>query len=131
MMTLEWQHVANRNKQADGTFVYAVRTTKIYCRPSCASRQPKPENVEFFQLPAAAEAAGYRACKRCHPDQAAITDPNLSLAQRMCDYIRANVSEPEKLTLDELSAQFNFAPGYLQEVFKSVLNITPRQYADV
>jgi AraC family transcriptional regulator, regulatory protein of adaptative response / methylated-DNA-[protein]-cysteine methyltransferase len=126
-----WLNVVTRNKQADGLFVYGVRTTKIYCRPSCASKQPKQENVEFFQLPAAAEAAGFRACKRCRPHHVAITDPNLNLVQRMCDYIHDHITEPEHLTLEALGAEFNFAPGHLQDIFKSILNITPRQYAEV
>lgn len=64
---IRWQAVVVRDQGADGQFVYAVRTTGVYCRPSCASRQPRRENVTFFALPALAEAAGYRACKRCHP----------------------------------------------------------------
>src|SRR5262249_1467546 len=67
-----WQAVLDRDEAADGTFVYAVQTTGIYCRPSCPSRRPRRDRVTFFALPEAAEHAGFRACKRCHPEQTAI-----------------------------------------------------------
>src|SRR5580658_2040509 len=67
----QWQQVLERDARADGQFVYAVKSTKIYCKPSCASRRPARKNVSFFATPAAAEAAGFRACLRCEPDRAA------------------------------------------------------------
>ena len=72
MLTMEdnWRDVMHRNAAADGAFVYAVTTTGIYCRPTCASRRPKRENVEFFDLAQAAEAAGFRPCLRCEPEKA-------------------------------------------------------------
>src|ERR1700733_12686554 len=66
-----WNAVQQRHKEADGVFYYAVRTTGVYCRPSCAARMPRRENVRFFAEPAAAEKAGFRACKRCRPNAAA------------------------------------------------------------
>src|SRR5271154_406435 len=72
----QWQQVLGRDASADGQFVYAVKSTKVYCKPSCASRRPSRKNVTFFPSPALAEAAGYRACKRCEPDRAeAKADP--------------------------------------------------------
>ncbi|MBI1987684.1 MAG: hypothetical protein HYS70_04995 [Nitrospinae bacterium] len=72
-----WQAVLQRDRCYDGAFVYAVRSTGIYCRPSCASRKPKTENVSFFPLPEIAEQAGFRPCKRCKPDQAIAHDPQV------------------------------------------------------
>src|SRR5258708_28385017 len=70
-----WRAVQDRTRTADGAFVYAVRTTQIYCRPSCPSRKPLRGNVEFFPLPEAAERAGYRACLRCRPREVPAGDP--------------------------------------------------------
>jgi AraC family transcriptional regulator of adaptative response/methylated-DNA-[protein]-cysteine methyltransferase len=123
-----WQAVLNRDTAADGTFVYAVQSTGIYCRPSCPSRRPRRDHVTFFTLPEAAEHAGYRACKRCHPEQAAIRDPHVELVQRVCRAIAAN---PEgALTLAALSADVGLSPFHLQRIFKRVMGITPKQYAD-
>src|SRR5207244_2911204 len=76
-----WQAFEARDTRFDGAFVVAVRTTGIYCRPSCPARRPKPENVRFFPLPVAAQRAGYRACRRCRPDEVA---PQLELVRRAC-----------------------------------------------
>jgi AraC family transcriptional regulator, regulatory protein of adaptative response / methylated-DNA-[protein]-cysteine methyltransferase len=126
-----WQELVARDKRADGAFVYGVRTTRVFCRPSCSSRLPRRENVEFFSIPALAEAAGYRACKRCHPTQAAIADSRLALVQNVCDYIQQHIEDAESLTLACLGVQFHHAPQYIQEVFAAVLAMTPRQYAEV
>jgi AraC family transcriptional regulator of adaptative response/methylated-DNA-[protein]-cysteine methyltransferase len=123
-----WQAVLNRDAQADGTFVYAVHSTGVYCRPSCPSRRPRRDRVSFFALPEAAEHAGFRACKRCHPEQAAIRDPHVELVQRVCRAIAANPEGP--LTLATLSADVNLSPFHLQRIFKRVMGITPKQYAD-
>ncbi|GAB4198205.1 MAG: bifunctional DNA-binding transcriptional regulator/O6-methylguanine-DNA methyltransferase Ada [Roseiflexaceae bacterium] len=108
-------------------FVYAVRTTGIYCRPTCASRQPRRENVAFFAAPDAAERAGYRACRRCDP-RAAASDPNVELVARICRYLE----EPREgvPTLEELAARFALSPAHLQRTFKRIAGVSPRQYAD-
>lgn len=133
-MTIEsdarWQAVADRDRRADGQFVYAVRTTGIYCRPSCASRQPRPNHVTFFALPALAEAAGYRACKRCHPRQAQSPDPRAQLAGQVADYLAAHVHEPGATSLDAIGAAVGYAPGHVSAVFKEALGVTPHQYAE-
>src|ERR1700758_3128932 len=85
-----WRTVLARDRAADGAFVYAVATTGVYCRPSCASRRPKRENVAFFEPPAAARRAGSRACRRCRPDDAAVADPWIEKIRRACVYL-ANV----------------------------------------
>ena len=125
-----WQAVTSRDKTLDGAFVYAVGTTGVYCRPSCASRQPRRENVEFFALPAAAEQHGYRACKRCRPQDAAVRDPRARLAQEAAEHIRLHVDEPERTALGALGAAFGYDPQHIQRVFKDVLGLTPKQYAE-
>ncbi len=81
-----WQAVLARDSQSNGAFVYAVRSTGIYCKPSCPSRRPQREQVVFFPLPEAAEQAGFRACLRCRPRETAL-DPQVELAQRIRHYI--------------------------------------------
>ena len=122
-----WQAVSDRNKEYDGVFVYAVRSTGIYCRPSCPSRRPRREQVQFFDRPAAAEQAGFRACRRCHPQKATVEDPNLRLVEQMCRYLIER--EDRAPTLDELSQQFHMSPYHLQRTFKRIIGVTPRQYA--
>ena len=85
-----WQAVTARDPTQNGVFVYAVRSTGIYCRPSCASRKPKRENVTFFKRPELAEKAGYRACKRCRPADELTTNPQLEKMHGLCRYIEAN-----------------------------------------
>ncbi len=125
-----WQAVSDRDRRADGQFVYAVRTTGIYCRPSCASRQPRRDHVSFFPLPALAEAAGYRACKRCHPREAESPDPRARLAGQVADYLAAHVHEPGAASLEAIGAAVGYAPGHISAVFKEALGVTPRQYAE-
>lgn len=117
----------SRDPQYDGTFVFAVQSTGVFCRPSCPSRRPRRENVQFFRSPAEAQQAGFRACRRCQPDRAAPAEPNLELVQRMCSYL----AEPrERLpTLQELAGAFHLSPFHLQRTFKRLVGLTPRQYA--
>jgi AraC family transcriptional regulator of adaptative response/methylated-DNA-[protein]-cysteine methyltransferase len=119
-----WQQVTTRDKAADGTFVYAVRTTGIYCRPSCPSRLAKRENVSFFAAPAEAEAAGFRPCRRCHP--AAAQEPGGSLMQAMAQYITAHAEE--SLPLARLADQAGMSPFHFQRAFKAALGVSPREY---
>ncbi len=122
-----WAAVLERDRTFDGTFVYAVGSTGVYCRPSCPSRRPRREGVSFFAGPAAAEAAGYRACRRCHPNQPAPEDPNLALVQQICLYL----AEPHDQipTLDELSARFGLSSFHLQRTFKRIVGLSPHQFA--
>jgi AraC family transcriptional regulator of adaptative response/methylated-DNA-[protein]-cysteine methyltransferase len=114
-----WQAVVARDSEFDGSFVFAVRSTGIYCRTSCPSRRPHRERVSFFPLPEAAEQAGFRACRRCRPQEALAGDPQIEMVQRVCRYIEAQ--DENTITLSAF---------HLQRVFKSVMGITPRQYAD-
>jgi AraC family transcriptional regulator of adaptative response/methylated-DNA-[protein]-cysteine methyltransferase len=122
-----WQAVVEHDGQFDGLFVYAVRTTGVFCRPSCTSRKPKRSNVEFFAGPDAAERAGYRACKRCQPDAA--LDPHTQLVEDVCRYIEMRVEEGA-VTLNQLAQGFHLSQYHLQRMFKRVMGITPREYAD-
>lgn len=122
-----YQAVVERDVTYDGEFVCAVRTTGIYCRPGCPARTPNYENVEFYRLPQVAERAGFRPCKRCHPQEMIAADPQAALVQRVCRYMDARDNTP---TLDELGLEFSISPFHLQRTFKRVMGITPRQYAD-
>jgi AraC family transcriptional regulator, regulatory protein of adaptative response / methylated-DNA-[protein]-cysteine methyltransferase len=123
-----WRAVQERDATFDGAFVYAVRTTGIFCRPSCASRKPARENVRFFPLPEMARQAGYRSCKRCEPHLARAVDPQVEVARLICRYIEAR--HDEEITLRTLSEQFNFSPSRLQRLFKEVTGISPQAYID-
>jgi AraC family transcriptional regulator of adaptative response/methylated-DNA-[protein]-cysteine methyltransferase len=123
-----WQAVLGRETDFDGVFVYAVRSTGIFCRPTCPSRRPGREQVVFFGRPAAAEQAGFRACRRCRPSGSEHSDAQIELAERA----RVLIDEhpDEALTLDQLGEQIGASPNHLQRVFKRVIGITPRQYAE-
>ena len=119
-----WRAVAERRATARGLFVVAVRTTGIYCRAGCPARMPKRENVEFFTTAALAEAAGYRACKRCRPREAG--RPDLALIRDVCRALDASGDAPP--TLAELGARFGKSPFHLQRTFKQITGVSPRQY---
>jgi AraC family transcriptional regulator of adaptative response/methylated-DNA-[protein]-cysteine methyltransferase len=123
-----WEAVNDRERRMDGLFFYAVRTTGVYCRPSCPSRRPKPANVLFFQKREAAERAGFRPCRRCHPESNTLLDPQTEMVEKVCRYIDAHLDEP--VTLTRISSQVGLSPFHLQRTFKSLLGITPRAYAD-
>ena len=121
-----WQAVMAKDARFDGQFVFAVSSTGVYCRPSCPSRRAHRERVKFFELPAAAEQAGFRACLRCQPQRARILDPQIELVQRVCRLLNSN--ESESLKLPELASQAGVSQFYLQRTFKRVMGISPRQY---
>src|SRR6266566_1514490 len=123
-----WNAVLARDASQDGSFVFAVRSTGIYCRPSCPARRPRREQVSFFQVPEAAEQAGFRACRRCHPRRARNEDPQIELVRQICHAIDEHDEEPT--TLKTLSAETGVSAQHLQRTFKGVMGITPRQYAE-
>jgi AraC family transcriptional regulator, regulatory protein of adaptative response / methylated-DNA-[protein]-cysteine methyltransferase len=123
-----WQAVMERDGGANGSFVYAVRSTGIYCNPSCPSRRPRREEVMFFPLPAEAEEAGFRPCKRCRPREQTADDPQVEMVQRACRYLEQHLDDVPGLA--ELGAHVSVSPFHLQRVFKRVLGISPRQYAE-
>jgi AraC family transcriptional regulator, regulatory protein of adaptative response / methylated-DNA-[protein]-cysteine methyltransferase len=132
-----WDAVQARDRAADGLFVYAVRSTGIYCRPSCPSRKPQREQVLFFPLPEAAEQKGFRACRRCRPRTARLRDPRIDAVARVCREIdrriladSADFTSDERLTLTSLGATAGMSPHQLERAFRRAMGITPRQYAD-
>ncbi|MGB0035605.1 MAG: bifunctional DNA-binding transcriptional regulator/O6-methylguanine-DNA methyltransferase Ada, partial [Candidatus Acidiferrales bacterium] len=133
-----WRAVQSRDRGADGDFVYAVRSTGIYCRPSCPSRKPRREQVVFFSLPEAAEQKGFRACQRCKPRTIQLRDPRTEAVARVCREIDmrihasadAGTTEETPLTLVTLSTPVGMSPHQLERAFRRVMGITPRQYAD-
>lgn len=122
-----WARVLARDPAADGAFVYAVKTTGIYCRPGSPSRLPRPENVEFFDTPEAAEAAGYRPSQRAAADQTAMAAQHAAIAAEACRAIERADNPP---TLDTLAAQAGLSPYHFHRVFKAVTGLTPKAYAD-
>ncbi len=121
-----WRIVLARDRRYDGRFVYAVRSTGIYCRPSCPSRRPRRAQVAFFAAPADAETAGFRACRRCHPKDVAASDPGAALVRAACAHIDA---APER-TLAPLARELGASPFQLTRAFRRVLGVTPQQYRD-
>jgi AraC family transcriptional regulator of adaptative response/methylated-DNA-[protein]-cysteine methyltransferase len=118
-----WQQVETHDAAGDGQFVYAVRTTGIYCRPSCPSRRPARNRVAFYKTPEEASAAGFRACKRCQPNQ---LHPQAARIAAACKYLdRAHETTPK---LAEIGQAAGMSPFALQRLFRQVLGITPRQY---
>ena len=118
--------VAARDGRADGRFVYAVVTTGVYCRPSCAARPARPENLRFFAGPAAAAAAGYRACKRCQPDAPPRAEREAALVARACRTIEGAEEMP---SLDALAAEACTSSFHFHRLFRRITGVTPRAYA--
>jgi AraC family transcriptional regulator of adaptative response/methylated-DNA-[protein]-cysteine methyltransferase len=123
-----WQAVLARETSLDGVFVYAVRSTGVYCRPGCPSRRPRRDQVIFFAQPFVAEQAGFRACRRCRPAGDRGSEAQAELARRACRVIEELADDPP--TLGELGERMGVSPYHLQRTFKRVMGITPRQYAD-
>jgi AraC family transcriptional regulator, regulatory protein of adaptative response / methylated-DNA-[protein]-cysteine methyltransferase len=123
-----WEAVLARDAAADGAFVYAVRTTGIYCRPSCPSRKPRRQSVAFYPGPDAAEIAGFRECKRCRPRAGAPLPAGLDHVRRACAFIEAHADEP--LTLADLARHVGTSPFHLQRTFSKLVGISPRAYQD-
>ena len=124
----QWQAVLAKNARFDGQFVFAVSSTKIYCRPSCPSRRPNRDRVSFFNSPENAEQAGFRACLRCHPRDTRAADPQVQMAREVCRIIEEN--EGEAVTLAALSERIGVSSFHLQRTFKNVMGITPKDYAE-
>jgi len=122
-----WSAIVARDAGADGSFWYSVVTTGVYCRPSCGSRRPKPENVRFHATREDAERAGFRACKRCKPDQAGLSEQHAALVTAACRWIEAEEKAP---SLAELAKDAGLSPFHFHRVFKAVTGVTPKQYAN-
>lgn len=122
-----WRAVQQRDRQYDGRFVYAVCSTRIFCRPSCSSRRPTRSRVEFFGTAADAERAGYRACKRCRPTSTEALGIDRAVA-RASAYLKEHAGEP--VTLAALAREVGISAFHLQRAFKRALGISPREYRD-
>ncbi len=121
-----WAAVVARDAGADGKFFYSVKTTGVYCRPCCAARTPRPENVAFHSTAADARRAGFRPCKRCRPDQPSAASQQAALIADLCRRIENAEREP---SLQELASHAGLSAWHLHRVFKDVTGLTPRAYA--
>ena len=115
-----------RDRQADGTFFYAVTSTGVFCRPSCPSRRPRRDRVRFFATAGAAEQAGFRACRRCHPTAAAQLSGVADAVRRTARYLAAHADEV--VSLERLAGIARLSPSHLQRQFKRALGVSPREY---
>lgn len=125
-----WDAVNSRDADYDGRFVYAVKTTGIYCRPTCPSRRPKRVNVDFFKAPQMAEDAGFRPCQRCTPERPSTPAGDLiaRAVARLDAHLRDQVETP--LTLEQLAKSVGASPYHLQRTFKAAMGVSPKQYLD-
>lgn len=121
-----WAALLARDTAADSRFVYAVRSTGIYCRPSCAARTPLRANVVFHDTAAEAEAAGFRPCKRCRPDGASLRERDAARVAAVCEFIDAAETAP---TLADLAQVAGIGPAQLRRVFRAVTGLTPQAWA--
>ncbi|MFS2160804.1 bifunctional DNA-binding transcriptional regulator/O6-methylguanine-DNA methyltransferase Ada [Pseudomonas sp. Pseusp122] len=121
-----WAAVQVRDAAADGHFLYAVRTTGVYCQPSSAARLPKRENVEFFDSAEAAEAAGYRASRRARADQTSAAAGRAEMVARACRLIETSQTPP---SLDDLAVEVGMSPFHFHRLFKAETGLTPKAYS--
>ncbi|KAK5324902.1 hypothetical protein LTR93_004377 [Exophiala xenobiotica] len=126
-----WQAVQTRSKSADSAFVYAVTTTRIFCRPTCPARLARRANVKFYDTSIKAIAGGFRPCKRCKPDQvhlegSVITKPQKEIVKRACDYV---IKTNGNTTLKEIAQNVGISARYLHGIFKDMTGLTPAVYA--
>jgi|ERR1035437_3766617 AraC family transcriptional regulator of adaptative response/methylated-DNA-[protein]-cysteine methyltransferase len=122
-----WDAVVRRDGAADGAFYYSVRTTGVYCRPSCASRPARRENVGFHLTCADAERAGFRPCKRCRPNQAGLAEQHAAAVAKACRLMESAADTPD---LDALAAAAGMSRFHFHRVFRAVTGVTPKAYAD-
>jgi len=122
-----WQALVRKDERADGLFWYSVKTTGVYCRPSCPARLPNRENVAFHESPQNAEKAGFRACKRCGPKGSGLAGQHAEAVTTACRIIKEADEFP---SLNELAAAVKMSPGYFHRLFKTATGLTPKDYAN-
>jgi len=123
---MRWRALAERDAAADGTFVYGVTSTRIYCRPSCPSRRPRADRVKFFDTTAEARHAGFRACKRCQPDIVGLAQPGVEAVRRASAYLASHADQA--VTLAQLARVAAMSAHHLQRRFKAIVGLSPREF---
>jgi AraC family transcriptional regulator, regulatory protein of adaptative response / methylated-DNA-[protein]-cysteine methyltransferase len=123
-----WKAVQNNDPRFNGAFVYGVNSTGIYCKPSCASRLPKRENVSFFDSVQMAENEGFRACLRCRPQRSEAANPQIETVLRACAILERG---DEQISLGDLSAEVSLSAAHLQKIFKEITGVSPKKYAEI
>ncbi len=121
-----WAAVVARDPGADGAFFYSVRTTGVYCRPSCAARPARPENIAFHETAAEARRAGFRPCRRCRPDEPSLAQQNAALVGKLCRWLETAEHVP---SLEQLAQEAQLSRWHLHRLFRSVTGLTPKAYA--
>jgi AraC family transcriptional regulator of adaptative response/methylated-DNA-[protein]-cysteine methyltransferase len=121
-----WAEVVARSTGADGKFYFGVKTTGVYCRPSCPARAARPENVDFYAMREEAERAGFRPCKRCQPDRAPLVEQYAEMVARACRVIEESETIP---ALKDIATRVGMSVYHFHRVFKHITGLTPRQYA--
>src|SRR5688572_27889047 len=125
-LDLRWKALAERDRAADGTFVYGVTSPGVYCRPSCPSRRPRADRVRFFDSTSEARQAGFRACKRCRPDTVGLAQPGVEAVRLASAYLATHADET--VTLGHLARVAAMSPHHLQRRFKAIVGLSPREY---
>ena len=125
---IRWTAVQARDASRDGTFVYGVLTTGVYCRPSCTSRRPLRKNVRFYATPAEAEQAGLRACRRCRPDATHAGGALDARIRKACELLARHADQP--LSLKRLATAVGLSPFHLQRSFKAAVGLTPKEFLE-
>lgn len=121
-----WTSVVAHDPKADGQFYYSVKSTGVYCRPSCGARMPRPEHVSYFLSRTEAEQAGFRPCKRCKPEQPSLVKQHAALVARLCRLIESAEAPP---SLEALAQAAQMSTFHVHRVFKAVAGVTPKAYA--
>lgn len=121
-----WRAVRANDARFDGAFYLGVKTTGIYCRPSCRARLPKRENVAFYESADQAERNGFRACLRCRPRQADAADPQIAKVLKVCEMMESD----EPVSLDEMATRLDLSPYHLQKSFKAIVGVSPKKYSE-
>jgi AraC family transcriptional regulator, regulatory protein of adaptative response / methylated-DNA-[protein]-cysteine methyltransferase len=121
-----WRAVEANDVRFDGAFYLGVKTTGIYCKPSCRARLPKRENVEFYDSAEMAESCGFRACLRCRPKQINGTDPQVARVLRVCKLMESD----ESMSLERIATELELSPFHLQKSFKAIVGVSPKKYAE-